>query len=67
MSNKLEMPNEIRKIDEKTPLQLGQNFEAIVSAFNSLLNIVEGIDIASWDALEFEANAITYGPEEPTD
>lgn len=67
MSNKLEMPNEIRKIDEKTPLQLGQNFDAIVVAVNALLNAIEGIDIATWDALEFEANAITYGPEEPTD
>ena len=64
---KLEMPNEIRKIDEKTPLQLGQNFEAIVSAFNTLANVVDGINIASGDVAEFEANAITYGAEEPTD
>jgi hypothetical protein len=37
----------------------GSGTEAIVSAFNTLANVVEGIDIASGDVVEFEANAIT--------
>lgn len=66
-ADKLELPNEIRSIDGKTPLQLGQNFDAIVSAFNAMKYIVDIMDLAYGSSADFEANAITYGPEEPTD
>ena len=64
----IELPNEIKKMDEKTPLQIGQNFDVIVAAIASLqtyfnenvYSVIEGTS-------DFEENAITCGPNEPTD
>jgi hypothetical protein len=64
----LELPNRIRMLDEKTPLQIDQNFEEVayaVSKIQKYLNdyVVGAID----DSSEFEKNAITHGPGDPVD
>lgn len=62
----LELPNRIRKLDEKTPLQIDQNFEEIVYAIAHIQTYLNNIGYFSLeDQSEFEANAITHGVNEP--
>jgi len=64
----IELPNEIKKIDEKTPLQIGQNFDTIVAAIASMQTYLneQGYSVIERTS-DFEENAITYGADEPTD
>jgi len=64
----LELPNRIRKMDEKTPIQIDQNFEEIVYAISSVQKYLNETGYSAIEGnTEFEANAITCGAEEPTD
>lgn len=64
--NVLELPNKIRRIDEKTPLQIEQNFEAIVYAMSEIQRYLNDIGFSAIEGnTEFEDNAITHGPGEP--
>lgn len=65
------LSNEIKSLTEDpglTAIQIGQNFDEIVAAVNKVIaylntNVVAIVESSS----DFEANAITYGDEEPTD
>jgi len=63
---KITLLNEIRKIDEKTPLLLGQNFDDLVYKINEIVTVVNSITTSADSTDEYEANAITEGPEEPS-
>lgn len=62
----LELPNEIKKNDDKLPILVMQNFEAIASA---IANIQKYLNENGYSVIEgtsdFEENAITYGANEP--
>lgn len=67
----LALSNEIKSLTENpelTALQIEQNFDEIVAAVNKVIaylntNVVAIVESSS----DFEANAITYGDEEPAD
>ena len=63
----LELTNEIRTIDEKTPLRLGQNFDDIVSKINEVIAYVNAnvTDTSDGKAEYLESDAITFGTEDP--
>ena len=65
----LELPNRIRKIDEKSALQIDQNFEEIVYAIAKMQAFVNAnvVDTSDGDTEYLESDAISYGAEEPTD
>ena len=63
----LELPNRIRKIDEKSALQIDQNFEEIVYAIAKMQAYVNA-NVTDKSVLTGEyltSDAITSGPEEP--
>jgi len=65
----LDLPNRIKTLEDQTKsaLQIDQNFEAIVNTMISMIAwINDNADTADGTS-DFEANAITYGEEEPTD
>lgn len=62
----MELPNEIRTINEKTPLLLGQNFDAIIAKLNEISNYINNNVAAIVESSgEQISDAITYGTEEP--
>lgn len=65
----LELPNRIRTFDEeKTPLQIDQNFEELAYAISLMQKYInENISTTIDGTSDFEANAITHGPGDPTD
>lgn len=65
----LELPNRIRTFDEeKTPLQIDQNFEELAYAISLMQKYInENISTTIDGTSDFEANAITHGPGDPVD
>jgi hypothetical protein len=65
----LELPNRIRKLDEKSALHIDQNFEEFVFAIATMQAFVNanGVYTSDGDTEFLESDAISYGAEEPTD
>jgi len=65
--SKITLPNEIRKIDDKAPSQLRQNFDEIIYKLNEVITALNSITTSTDSTDEYEANAITYQAGEPSD
>ena len=63
-----ELPNRIRTLDEKTPIQIDQNFEEIVYSLAAVQKFLNANVVGATDGTsDFETNAITYGAGDPVD
>jgi hypothetical protein len=64
----IDLPNRIITMDETTPILVQQNFEEITYALAKVQKYLnDNVIGATNSADDYEANAITCGPGDPTD